>query len=251
MKFPGWGQQLLQFKQEIHTGRKLRFKVHSLLVQILTGLFLLKGNSSSTPSPNAVHSNLSVFETESKTNWTTKPKLLLFLLQVTCFVSPEYSCLLPALQFLNLSLLVLPSTGNVRSTFMAPGRSIQCIRWMMMLRGFWGQWPRVWSFLEVSTSVRRVCPVLQYYVIGYSLFSLQQQMAANEFCWFFVHWFKGFLCIGQESPTPGLRSRAGNHFLFHCVVWYFIPSSCRGWLLNRREGELCGSVTFWSTLQAS
>lgn len=123
--------------------------------------------------------------------------------------------------------------------------------WMMMLRGFWGQWPRVWSFLEVSTSVRCVCPVLQYYVIGYSLFSLQQQMAANEFCWFFVHWFKGFLCIGQESPTPGLRSRAGNHFLFHCVVWYFIPSSCRGWLLNRREGELCGSVTFWSTLQAS
>lgn len=123
--------------------------------------------------------------------------------------------------------------------------------WMTMLRGFWGQWPRVWSFLEVSTSVRRVCPVLQYYVIGYSLFSLQQQMAANEFCWFFVHWFKGFLCIGQESPTPGLRSRAGNHFLFHCVVWYFIPSSLRGWLLNRREGELCGSVTFWSTLQAS
>lgn len=123
--------------------------------------------------------------------------------------------------------------------------------WMMMLRGFWGQWPRVWSFLEVSTSVRRVCPVLQYYVIGYSLFSLQQQMAAHEFCWFFVHWFKGFLCIGQESPTPGLRSRAGNHFLFHCVVWYFIPSSCRGWLLNRRDGELCGSVTFWSTLQAS
>lgn len=31
----------------------------------------------------------------------------------------------------------------------------------------------------------------------------------------------------------------------------FIPAGYRGWLLNRRVGQLCGAVTFRSTLQAS